>query len=159
MGLFNILGGYAWAIYACKPFIIIQCIPLGALNITSYAMIGDSLDYMEWETGHRDNALGAACQGFVNKLGSALATCFVIIMYMAINLSPADMYAEEALKIATELDAIQRIGMFALVTIIPGLSLLLCAVPVFWYNLVGKKKEQITLELAQKRIERGVTVI
>jgi GPH family glycoside/pentoside/hexuronide:cation symporter len=153
MGLLNILGGFTWAVYLCIPFIIIQCIPIGAINVTSFAMIGDSLDYMEWKTGFRDNALGSACQNFVNKIGSALATALVILMYIAISLSPADIYADQAVVFATDLLSNQRIAMFALVSIVPGISLLLCTIPMFWYDLTGKKKEQITKELAERRAQ------
>ena len=48
--------------------------------------------------------------------------------------------------------------MFALVTIVPGISLLLCAIPIFFYDIVGEKKDKITRELAQQRAEKGITV-
>ncbi|MDR2634806.1 MAG: MFS transporter [Clostridiales bacterium] len=157
MGLLNILLDQSWAVYACIPFIIIQCIPLGALNVTSYAMIGDSLDYMEWKTGFRDTALGSACQGFINKLGNALATGFIVLMYMFIALDPAQIYSSGAVKFATDLADGQRIAMFTLVSLIPGISLLLCVIPVKWYNVVGKLKEQITSELAERRSAKALT--
>ncbi|MDR3186408.1 MAG: MFS transporter [Christensenellaceae bacterium] len=151
MGLLNIVKGFNWATYACIPFIIIQCVPLGALNITSYAMIGDSLDYMEWKTGFRDTALSSACQGFVNKLANALATCMIVISYIIIELDPAQIYSEKAVIAALDLSEMQRIAMFSLVSIIPGISVLLSMIPVFWYDIVGKKKAQITRELASRR--------
>ena len=147
-----------YALYACIPFIILSCVPLGALNVTSSAMIGDCLDYMEWETGHRDNALGAACQSFVNKLGNAVATTGIILMYMVINLDPASMYAKEAVISALDLDPGMRFAMFSLISIVPGVSMLLCAIPMFFYDLVGKKKDRITKELAEKRQKMGVTI-
>ncbi len=147
-----------YALYACIPFIIISCIPLGALNVTSSAMIGDCLDYMELKTGHRDNALGAACQSFVNKLGNAVATTGIILMYILINLNPADMYANEAVISALDLEPSMRFAMFSLVSIVPGVSMLLCAIPMFFYDLVGEKKDRITKELAEKRQQMGVTI-
>lgn len=148
----------SWLVYLTIPFIIIQCIPLGAINITSYAMIGDSLDYLELKTGCRDNALGSACQSFVNKLGNALATCFIVVMYLIINLNPADMLSSTAVIAATELPLSQRFGMFSLVSIVPGVSLLVCAIPIFWYDLTGGKKDKITRELAEMRAEKGISV-
>lgn len=147
-----------YALYACIPFIIISCVPLGALNVTSSAMIGDCLDYMEWKTGHRDNALGAACQSFVNKLGNAVATTGIILMYILIDLNPADMYANEAVISALDLAPEMRFAMFSLVSIVPGVSMLLCAIPMFFYDLVGAKKDKITKELAEKRQAMGVTI-
>jgi GPH family glycoside/pentoside/hexuronide:cation symporter len=123
-----------------------------------FAMIGDSLDYLEWKTGFRDNALGAACQSFVNKLGNAFATTFIVIMYIIVNIDPAQSVANNVTISVLDMTSIQRFGMFALVSIVPGLSLILCAIPIFWYDLVGAKKDQITRELEAKRAEQGIVV-
>ncbi len=147
-----------YALYACIPFIIISSIPLGVLNVTSSAMIGDCLDYMELTTGHRDNALGAACQSFVNKLGNAVATTGIILMYMVIKLEPAAMYAQEAVISALDMTPLTRFAMFSLVSIVPGVSMLLCAIPMFFYDLEGNKKKLVTEALAKKRQEMGITI-
>ncbi len=154
----TLAGWFGNNIYICIPFILLQCIPLGVLNVISYAMIGDSLDYMEWSTGYRDTALGSACQGFVNKLGNALATAGISLMYIYIGLNPSQMYSDGATKAASLLTSSQRFGMFSLISIIPGISLLLCVIPIIFYDLSGKKKEKITKELAQQRLEKGISV-
>ena len=158
LGACSIFTTASWLVYLTIPFIIIQCIPLGALNVTMFAMIGDSLDYLEWKTGFRDNALGAACQSFVNKLGNAFATTFIVIMYIIVNIDPAQSVANNVTISVLDMTSIQRFGMFALVSIVPGLSLILCAIPIFWYDLVGAKKDQITRELEAKRAEQGIVV-
>lgn len=158
IGAMSIFTTASYLVYVCIPFIIIQCIPLGALNITAYAMIGDSLDYMEMTTGHRDNALGSACQSFVNQFGNAIATTFIVLMYMIINLDPKQMLNSEAVKAAIDLEPVQRFSMFSLVSIVPGISMLLCSIPVFWYDLTGKKKDEITATLAKMRKDRGVNI-
>ena len=156
VGYFVVTGRISF--FVCIPFLIISAIPLGVLNVSAYAMVADSLDYMEWETGYRDTGLGSACQGFVNKLGNALATAGIIVMYMAINLDPAAMLEKSAVVAATDLSTSMRYAMFSLVSIVPGISLLLSIIPLKFYDLVGEKKERITIELAEKRSERGVTV-
>ncbi|HKL73315.1 MAG TPA: glycoside-pentoside-hexuronide (GPH):cation symporter [Clostridia bacterium] len=158
VGALSIFTTASYLVYVCIPFIIIQCIPLGALNITSYAMIGDSLDYLELKTGFRDNALGSACQSFVNQFGNAIATTFIVLMYIIININPSQMLNAEIVKAATDLLPRQRFAMFSLVSIVPGISLLLCAIPIFWYDLTGEKKDNITLELAEARQQRGINI-
>lgn len=158
IGALSIFTTANYLVYVCIPFIIIQCIPLGALNITSYAMIGDSLDYLELTTGYRDNALGSACQSFVNQFGNAIATTFIVLMYIIISIEPSQMLNAEVVKAATDLLPKQRFAMFSLVSIVPGISLLLCAIPMFWYDLTGAKKDKITAELAIKRQERGISI-
>lgn len=154
----TLIGWFTSNLYICVPFILISCIPLGVLNIISYAMIGDCLDYLELTTGYRDNGLGSACQGFVNKLGNALATCGIILMYMFIDIDPAQMLSSEFIVAATELTRIQNFAMFSLVSIIPGISLLLCAFPMFFYKISGKEKEKMLNDLAQNRKLRGIII-
>ena len=154
----TLVGWFTGNFYICAPFILLQCLPIGVLNTISYAMIGDCLDYMEVKTGFRDTALGSSCQGFVNKLGNSIATAGISLMYIFIGLNPADSLASEAAITAADLAAKQRFGMFSLVSIVPGVCFLLCAIPIFFYDLTGKKKAEITKALAEKRAKEGIIV-
>ncbi len=151
----TLIGWFTANLYICIPFILISCIPLGVLNVVSNAMIGDCLDYLELKTGFRDNGLGSACQGFVNKLGNALATSGIILMYMFIDIDPQMMLSNEVIVAATELTRMQNFGMFSLVSVVPGVSLLLCSIPMFFYKISGKEKQRIVDELAAKRAEEA----
>lgn len=154
----TIIGWFTMNLYICIPFILISCIPLGVLNTITYAMICDCLDYMELKTGFRDNALGSACQGFVNKLGNALATSGIVLMYIFIGLEPEKMLSSDVIMAATDLAMNQRFAMFSLVSVVPGISLLLCAIPMFFYKISGKEKERIETELAAQRQARGIEI-
>ena len=154
----TLVGWFTMNLYACIPFIIISCIPLGVINTVCFAMICDCLDYMELKTGFRDNALGAACQGFINKIGNAFATSGIVIMYMVIGLKPEQMLSSEAVIAATELAPELRFAMFTLVSIIPGISMLLCSIPMFFYKIAGKEKERIVSELAEMRKTSGISI-
>ncbi len=151
----TLIGWFTANLYICIPFILISCIPLGVLNSVSNAMIYDCLDYLELTTGVRDNGLGSACQGFINKLGNAFATCGIIIMYMAIDLDPSMMLSSDAVLAATDLTRGQNFAMFSLVSVVPGVSMLLCSLPMFFYDISGKKKEEIVKALAEKRKSEG----
>jgi len=153
----TLIGWFTNNLYICIPFIIISCIPLGVINNISIAMIGDCLDYMELKTGFRDNALGSACQGFVNKLGNAFATCGIVLMYMFIDIDPAQMLSSTAVMAATDLSRMQNFAMFSLVSIVPGVSMLLCALPMFFYK-IDDMKPQIQKELSEKRALAGVKI-
>lgn len=143
--------------WACVPFLVLSCVPCGAINAVSSAMVGDCLDYMEWKTGRRENALGNACQSFVSKLGNAISTSFIVLMYIIVNLDISKIGVAYTPN-PTLMDPGIRSGMFSLVSIIPGVSLLLCCIPIFFYDLVGEKKERMLTELAKQREERGITV-
>ncbi len=154
----TLIGWFTANLYICIPFILISCIPLGVLNVVSNAMIGDCLDYLELKTGFRDNGLGSACQGFVNKLGNALATSGIILMYMFIDIDPSMMLSNEVVVAATELTRTQNFAMFSLVSIVPGISMLLCSIPMFFYKISGKEKQRIVDELASIRAEKEATI-
>ncbi len=157
----TLIGWFAdprYALYICIPFIIISSIPLGVINVLTGALIGDGLDYLELKTGYRDNGLGSAIQGFVNKIGSALSTCGIIIMYMLINIDPSEMYSSTAVKSALDLTHGQNFAVFSLVSVIPGISLLLCAIPMFFYKISGKEKERMIVELKAKREAEGMAI-
>lgn len=154
----TVVGWFTMNLYACIPFIIISCIPLGVINTVCFAMICDCLDYMELTTGFRDNALGAACQGFINKIGNAFATSGIVVMYMAIGLDPAQMLSSTAVVSALEMPENLRFAMFSLVSIVPGISMLLCAIPMFFYKIAGKEKKDMLQKLAEKREADGFTV-
>ncbi|MBQ3045718.1 MAG: MFS transporter [Clostridia bacterium] len=153
--------GYATdlaSIYVLAPFIVIQSIPLGVINVVSYAMICDSLDYMELTTGHRENGLGSACQGFINKIGNAFATSGIIVLYMVIGMDPKNMLSSDSIKFAFDIAMDQRFSMFLLVSLIPGISMMLCAIPMFFYKIAGKEKEDMLAKLAVKREKEGFKV-
>lgn len=154
----TLIGWFTMNLYICIPFILISCIPLGVLNVITYAMICDCLDYMELKTGFRDNALGSACQGFVNKLGNAFATSGIVLMYMFIGLEPEKMLSSEVIIAATDLAMNQRFAMFSLVSVVPGVSMLLCAVPMFFYKISGDRKKQMQKDLEEARLRKGIVV-
>jgi Na+/melibiose symporter-like transporter len=77
---------------------------------------------------------------------------------MLIGLEPENMLSSTAIVAATDLTKMQNFGMFSLVSIVPGISMLLCAIPMFFYKISGKEKERIVTELAEKRAREGVVV-
>lgn len=143
--------------WACVPFLVLSCIPCGAINICAFAMVGDCLDYMEWKTGRRLTGMGSAIQSFVTKLGNAISTSFIVLMYIIVNLDVASINANVTAN-PLEMSSTVRTGMFSLVSIIPGISLLICILPIFFYDLVGEKKKKITKELEAQRKEKGIII-
>ena len=156
-----IIGWTTKNLLICIPFMLISSIPLGVINNVSFAMVCDCLDFMEWKTGFRDTGLGSACQSFVNKIGNAFATVMIIVMYILVNIDVNQLNVgsgQQVVDAINQLSSTQNFAMFSLVTIVPGISLLLCAIPLFFYDLTGKKKQKVFEELAIARAERGITV-
>lgn len=133
---------------------VISCIPLGAINVCLGAMIGDCLDYMEWQTGTRLTGMGSAVQSFVNKLGNALSTSFIIVMYMIVNLNVADISANVTAN-PLAMSATVRSGMFSLISIIPAVSLLLCTIPLFSMTWSAKRRRASPESLLSREKRRA----
>ena len=156
-----IIGWTTKNLLICIPFMLISSIPLGVINNVSFAMVCDCLDFMEWKTGFRNNGLGSACQSFVNKIGNAFATVMIIVMYLVVNIDVANLNVGSGDAVANAINSLsstQNFAMFSLVTIVPGISLLLCAIPLFFYDLTGEKKNKVFAELADLRKERGISI-
>ncbi|MDD4316520.1 MAG: glycoside-pentoside-hexuronide (GPH):cation symporter, partial [Clostridia bacterium] len=68
----------SYILYILVPFLIVSGIPLGVYNVVCFAMIADSIDYMEWKSGYRLDGITSAFQTFINKLGNAFATSFIV---------------------------------------------------------------------------------
>ncbi len=156
-----IIGWSTKNLLICIPFMLISAIPLGVINNVAFAMVCDCLDFMEWKTGYRDTGLGSACQSFVNKIGNAFATVMIIVMYLIVHIDVKNLNVgtgEAVVNTLNSLNPSQNFAMFSLVTIVPGISLLLCAIPLFFYDFTGKKKEKVFSELAVMRKERGIEI-
>ena len=156
-----VIGWKTQNLLICIPFMLIAAIPLGVINNVSFAMVCDCLDFMEWKTGYRDTGLGSACQSFVNKIGNAFATVMIIVMYLIVNIDVKNLNVGTGEAVVNTLNSLgpeQNFAMFSLVTIVPGISLLLCAIPLFFYDFTGEKKEKVFAELAISRKRRGIEI-
>ena len=156
-----VIGWTTKNLLICIPFMLISSIPLGVINNVSFAMVCDCLDFMEWKTGFRNTGLGSACQSFVNKIGNAFATVMIIVMYIVVNIDVNNLNVGSGQEVVDAINAMsstQNFAMFSLVTIVPGISLLLCAIPLFFYDLTGAKKQKVFDELAVLRKERGIEI-
>ena len=148
------LVGYDVQVYALIPLLLLSAVPVGVINVVAFPMVGDSLDYMEWKTGRRENGLGSACQSFVAKLANGLATTSIAVVYLLLNMDVNSLVAGSGANLASVapgmVDSV-RGGFFSLVSLVPAVSLLACIVPVLFYDLTGEKKARVMRELSERR--------
>ena len=143
--------------WVCVPLLLISTIPCGTINVCAFAMVGDCLDYMELKTGVRLTGMGSAIQSFVTKFGNAIATSAIILMYIIVDLDVSTISAKVTAN-PLEMDAFVRTGIFSVISLIPAISLLLCIIPMFFYKINGKYREQMEKELAEQRAARGIEI-
>ena len=115
----------------------------GAVNIMPMIMVADSVDYYEWKTGKRTEGVAYAVLSLCIKVTLALgaAVCFAWVF--------ADFTGYQANM--TEFSDSVKKGVFFSYTVIPGITSALAAIPIFFYDLVGDKKKQISADLAARR--------
>jgi sugar (glycoside-pentoside-hexuronide) transporter len=143
--------------WACVPCLLISTIPCGTINVCAFAMVGDCLDYMELKTGVRLTGMGSAIQSFVTKFGNAIATSAIILMYIVVGLDVSSINASVTAN-PLEMDASIRQGIFSIISLIPAISLLICIIPMFFYNITGEYKEKMEADLEKQRAERGIEI-
>lgn len=139
----TIVSGYNY--YVALPFLFFAGIPFGIYNVLTFAIIGDSVDYMEWKTGKRTEGLGFACQTFMNKMGAAVSTAIIPIMLIIIGYVAPDNRSADY--------EIPRLGLTVIFAVVPAISMLLSTIPMYFYDFVGDKKTKILIELASLRVE------
>ena len=69
---------------------IIVGIPQGIANIMSYAMIGDTVEYLEWKSGERAEGICFSMQTFISKIGMAVGAFIGVLAYNMSGISSDD---------------------------------------------------------------------
>lgn len=140
--------------YAFLGMLVFAGLPLGIFNVITYAMIADSVDYLEWKTGRRAEGACFACQTFISNLTAGISNFITTQVLEIFNyVQPIREYDAAGKLVEFVQEQSQRTldGMFIMVTIIPAVSLALAAIPMFFNDYTGKKKEEIQAELAVRR--------
>lgn len=142
-------------IYILWVFLFLMGLPLGIYNVITYALIADSVDYLEWKTGERHEGVCFSFQTFLSKVNAAVATfIFGQILgqsdFKAVDKTLVDI---EGRQIFFEQSIETQKMLLALVTIVPAVGFLLTIIPMFFNDYTGKVKEQAQKELEETRTQ------
>ena len=116
-------------------------------NIITTEMIGDTIDYMELETGERNEGVSFAVSSFFGKLTSSVSTAVATAVLPIIGLTYRTVNGRQVAVKGAKTDF--YIWMFYV--LVPQLVNALGVIPFFWYNLTGKRLAQIRGQLAERR--------
>lgn len=111
-------------------------------------MIGDTVDYMEWKTGERNEGVSFSVLTFVGKLTGSVSTSLGTALLPVIGLSFTTN--EQGMQTAIKGDNTD-LYIWALFTIVPYVLGLLTLIPYAFYNLTGKRLAVIRAEMAERR--------
>ena len=137
--------------------IIIAGVPSGFSNILTYSMIADSIDYLEDKTGERVEAFCFSLQTFISKIGMAM-TAFVTLVVLGEYGYDAS-YAQEG-GISDEVwnsADFQHVleGNWMATTLLCGLSMFACAIPLLFYTFNEKKQNEAVARVLARKIVKG----
>ena len=118
-------------------------------NIISTEMIGDTIDYMELETGERSEGVSFAVSSFFAKLTGSVSTSIATAVLPRIGLTYKTVRGEQVSVKGPKTDF--YIWMFYV--LVPQLLNVLGVIPFFWYKLTGKRLSDIRARLAERREE------
>ena len=123
----------------------IGSIPGSMFGIARTALWGDSIDYMEWKTGKRAEAITFAAQTFCDKIANALNT--VIAGALLTFLS----YDAEAIAAGAPLSDAFNTWIWPLFMLGPAIGAALYIIPLLYIKYPQELKDKVTKELQEKR--------
>ena len=121
--------------------IVISGVPSGLTNIVSYAMIGDTVEYLELKTGERAEGICFAMQTFINKIGMAIGAFIGVMGYYLAGVTANNPGA---------LDASGKDVMWIMLMLVAALSFILSAVPIFFYKFNEKEQQEAVAEIKRR---------
>lgn len=128
-----------WKLIVCAIGLVLLGIPQGVNNIITYAMIGDTVDYLEWKTGERGEGICFAMQTLINKIGMAVGAFIGVLSVSIAGIDTATYAVENG-------DALWK------VLIISGIvSMFACAVPMFFYTITEKKQAEMVAAIEARK--------
>lgn len=123
----------------------IGSIPGSMFGIARTALWGDSIDYMEWKTGKRAEAITFAAQTFCDKIANALNTVIAgaLLTFLA--------YDAEAIAAGAPLSDAFNTWIWPLFMLGPAIGAALYIVPLLFIKYPKELKDQVTKELKERR--------
>ena len=121
---------------------VIAGIPTGFGNIISYAMIGDTVEWLELKTGERAEGICYSMQTFISKIGMAVGAFFGVLSYHL-----AGIEANNVVDVTPEGKDI----MWLMLVLIGAVSFIASAIPLFFYKFNEKQQQEAVKIIAERK--------
>lgn len=120
----------------------------GTINLViPTQMIGDTIDYMEWKTGERNEGVSFSVLTFVGKLTGSVAASLCTAILPIIGLTYKSVGGETVTVKGDNTDLL----IWAFFTVVPYVAGLIALVPYLFYDLTGKKLKTIREDMQERR--------
>lgn len=139
-----------------KLFIImllmaVASIPAGMTGIAMTSLFGDSIDYMEWKTGRRAEAITFAAQTFCCKIVGAINTGVLTGILILLDYS-AEAY-NQGLPLSAKFDR----WIWPLFILGPIVGNILNVIPLLFIKYPESLKQQVEKDLKERRAQNKVS--
>lgn len=114
---------------------------MGAAIVCINAMLADTIEYGEWKTGQRNEAMITSTRCFVTKCVSALSGLIVILVIAITGMVP--QAAEQAPAVLNSFHLLYTLGSACV--------MILAVIPMIFYKLTEKRHAEIMAELAARK--------
>lgn len=147
-------------LWVVVPLLMVQNLLFSFFNTINMVipteMIGDTIDYMEWKTGERNEGVSFSVLTFVGKLTGSISGSIGNFLLPIVGLSFVEISATETLTVKAYSYTDTLIwGMF---TLAPAILGLLPLIPYIWYDLTGDKLNKVREEMAERRAKLSAQV-
>lgn len=146
------------------PLLLIQNLIFSFFNTVNMVvpteMIGDTIDFMEWKTGERNEGVSFSVLTFVGKLTGSVSTSIATAVLPLIGLTYQEVNGAQTTIKGDHTD----LWIWAFFILIPHILGLLSLIPYIWYDLTGEKLTKIRADLKErqeelsKKVSGGVAV-
>ncbi len=126
--------------------LVIAGVPSGIGNIVTYAMIGDTVEYLELKTGERAEGICFAMQTLINKIGMAVGAFVGVLAY---SMSGAEV--GNANSVGPE----GKNTMWFMLVGIAAISFFLTVIPLFFYKFNEKEQQEAIEQIKARKIANG----
>lgn len=122
--------------------LVIAGIPSGFGNIITYAMIGDTVEYLELKTGERAEGICFAMQTLINKIGMAVGAFVGVLAYYMAGVEAGN---------AKAVSAAGKDTMWFMLVGIAAISFFLTVIPLFFYKFNEKQQQEAKAEIEARK--------
>lgn len=137
-----------WKLVVCAIGLVLLGIPQGVNNIVTYAMIGDTVEYLEWKTGERAEGICFAMQTFINKIGMTVGAFIGVFSYSWAGINPT---AADGVYITAQGEQ----TLWNLLVLSGALSMVGTIIPMLFYRLTEKRQRELVKEIEERKAKKA----
>ncbi len=151
LALFYLVGRLThYNFYVAIPFLFLGGMPLGIYNIITFNLAGECIDYIEYKFKIRAEGTVSSAVSFVTKVAAATAAGVLpLVLELSDYIQPETI---DGVTIIAEQSDSAKNAIFMLMSLLPAISLVLSAIPMFFYPIEGKTKDLMDAELADRHL-------